>query len=91
MVSAPITISSVMLVSFSISKGIGTCGLTKVENFSVIVPSTTLTAPISIILSFWLLNPVVSISKTTAGHFSGCPLSARTISSRSSTRYASIP
>ena len=60
-----ITISSVILVSLVISKGIGLSGFTKVLNLSIILPLTTFTAPISMILSFMALNPVVSISNTT--------------------------
>ena len=62
---AEITISSRIEVNSSILKGIGTWGLTKVENLSTIAPSTTLTAPISIILFCSGLKPVVSKSKTT--------------------------
>ena len=62
---ASITISSLMLVNFSILKGIGISGLTKVLNLSIIFPFSTLTAPISIILSLFALKPVVSKSKTT--------------------------
>ena len=65
MVGAFKTMLSLMLVSFSISKGIGTSGLTNVENLSVIFPFSTFTAPISIILFLMGLKPVVSISKTT--------------------------
>ena len=64
-VSASTTISSVILVSCVILNGIGILGLTKVLNRSVITPLSTLTAPISMILSWIGLNPVVSRSKTT--------------------------
>ena len=63
-VGASSTISSVILVRFVISKGIGRSGFTKVLNLSTICPFSTFTAPISIILSRIELNPVVSISKT---------------------------
>ena len=59
------TMSSLMDVSCSILYGIGTSGLTKVEKRSVIAPSTTLTAPISMILFLSGLKPVVSRSNTT--------------------------
>ena len=64
-VGADTTISSLIDVSSSILKGIGTCGFTNVEYLSTIFPSTTFTAPISMILFFSGLNPVVSISNTT--------------------------
>ena len=62
---ALITILSLILVSCSIRNGIGSLGLTKVENRSTIFPSLTFTAPISIILFKSGLKPVVSISNTT--------------------------
>ncbi len=62
---ASITMSSRIDVSCSILNGIGTCGLTKVENLSTILPSFTFTAPISIILFTSGLKPVVSRSNTT--------------------------
>ena len=65
MVSAPMTISSRIPVSSSILNGIGTCGLTNSEKRSVIVPFSTFTAPISMILQVFGLNPVVSKSNTT--------------------------
>ena len=64
-VPASFTISSVIVVSWVILYGIGRSGLTNSLNVSLISPSTTLTAPISIIRSLTLLNPVVSISNTT--------------------------
>ena len=59
------TILSLILVSFSMSKGIGSFGFTNVEYRSTICPPDTFTAPISIILFVTQENPVVSISKTT--------------------------
>ena len=62
---ASITISSLIEVSSSMRNGIGSSGLTKVENLSVITPCSTFTAPISIIRFLSGENPVVSKSKTT--------------------------
>ena len=59
------TMLSLMPVRFSIRNGIGTFGLTKVENLSTIAPFSTRTAPISMILLTTGENPVVSISNTT--------------------------
>ena len=79
------TISSVMLVRFVISKGIGRSGFTNVLNLSTIFPFTTLTAPISMILSRMELNPVVSISNTIYVSSSDCSPALTAISVRSST------
>ena len=79
------TIWSVMPVRFVISKGIGLSGLTKVLNLSTISPFTTLTAPISMILSRIELNPVVSMSKTIYVSSSVCSPAFTAISVRSST------
>ena len=86
MVSAPATILSLMLVSFSIRNGIGIFGFTNSEKRPVMIPFSTRTAPISIILSAIAENPVVSISKTTYFPLSGCPLLFCTIPFKSSTR-----
>ena len=83
---APRTMLSLMLVSFSISKGMGTSGLTKVENRSTIFPFSTFTAPISIILFFRGLKPVVSISNTTQVWSKDCPLESSASCFKSSTR-----
>ena len=64
MVSASMTISSLIPVSCSISNGIGTCGFTKVLKRSVIFPFSTFTAPISIMRFLIGENPVVSKSST---------------------------
>ena len=85
------TMESLIPVSFSISKGMGTSGFTKVENLSVILPSTTFTAPISIILFFLGLKPVVSISNTTKVSPKSWPLEFSTSCLVSSTRYPSTP
>ena len=62
---ASITILSLILVNCSILRGIGISGLTNVLKRSIIFPFCTFTAPISIILSLFALNPVVSKSNTT--------------------------
>ena len=80
-----------MPVSFSMSKGMGTSGFTKAENRSVILPSTTFTAPISMILFFLGLNPVVSMSNTTKLSLKLCPFEFSTSCLVSSTRYPSTP
>ncbi len=90
-VSASITMLSLMPVSFSISNGMGTSGLTKAENLSTICPFTTFTAPISIMRLVTGEKPVVSMSNTTKVSSSVCPLPSVTISFRSSTRYPSTP
>ena len=59
------SISSVILVKLIISLVNFSCGLIKVENLSIISPFFTLTAPISIILLYSLLRPVVSKSNIT--------------------------
>ena len=55
-------------------------------NLSIIFPFSTLTAPISIILSLFALKPVVSKSKTTYLSFKCWPLGLTIISFKSSTR-----
>ena len=62
---ASMTISSLILVSCSISNGMGSLGFTKVLNRSTILPSMTLTAPISMIRLLTADRPVVSKSNTT--------------------------
>ena len=64
-VSLSLTISSVIPVSSVILYGINFSGFTNSLNLSTIFPSSILTAPISIILSFFAENPVVSRSNTT--------------------------
>jgi len=64
------TISFVIFVSSWTSYGMSILGLTKVENLSFICPSSSKTAPISVILSPVTENPVVSISKTTSVRYS---------------------
>ena len=65
MAGASMTIWSLMPVSCSILKGMGTWGFTNSEKRETIFPSSTRTAPISIILFFTEEKPVVSMSKTT--------------------------
>ena len=90
-VPAPMTMESLILVSFSILYGIGIFGSTKVENLSVISPPSTFTAPISMILSSAKESPVVSISNTTKVPFRSRSPGLYTMSLTSSTRYPSTP
>ncbi len=83
---APNTISSRMPVSSSILNGIGTCGFTKAENRSVTFPSSTFTAPISMMRLLIGEKPVVSKSNTTNVPSSPCPFGFSTICFKSSTR-----
>ena len=85
-VSASLSIASVICVSSSISYGIDISGLTNSENLSVIIPLHTFTAPISITLCLYGLRPVVSISKITYESSKDCPASFLTIGFSSSTR-----
>ena len=64
MVSAPFTISSVILVTSTTLCGIDFCGFTKVLNLSITLPSLIFIIPISVIFSVLGENPVVSKSKT---------------------------
>src|SRR3712207_2558241 len=90
-VSAFLTSSFVILVSSVILYGILISGLMNVLKESIILPFFILTAPISMILSYSLENPVVSKSKTTKVLFIVCPLTLVTIGTPSFTRYASTP
>ena len=74
-----------MLVSLVISSGILCLGFTKQENLPIILPSATLTAPISMILQFLGPKPVVSISKITEGSVNFCPPSILIAGETSST------
>ena len=83
---ALITIPSFIPVSCSILNGIGSFGFTKAENLSIILPSLTFTAPISIILFSSGLKPVVSKSKITYEESKDCPAEFVTTFFKSSTK-----
>ena len=86
MTGASATISFVMPVSLVISAGMGRSGFTKVLKRSIILPSTTFTAPISVMLSVSLESPVVSISNTTKVSSRDCPRGMVTTLPKSSIR-----
>ena len=80
-----------MVVSSVIRFGIGLSGSMNSENLSVMTPFLILTAPISIILSFFMENPVVSISNTTNSPSRLCPLGCLTAFLSSFTRLPVTP